>query len=144
MERVSCTGGTRTSAWSSTGAGGWSTSGWKASSRSSQPRSSPSCSLGWACCRPRSPPRPPSLPPPSTWPEASSEPITTCPPVLLGHSHRGPGVGRDAERARGGALGPDRLSGDEGPEELPSQRMGAQVSLAHLLLHRRRLLEPGG
>ena len=50
---ASCGTSTRTSRWSSTGAGGWSTSGSRASSRSSPPPSSRSCSRGSACLQAR-------------------------------------------------------------------------------------------
>src|SRR5262249_28038066 len=64
--------------------------------------------------------------------------------VFLGHVHGSPRLGRDTERPRGGAPSVDRLPGDEGPKNLSPDRMGTQISLAHLFLHRRRLLEPGG
>jgi len=63
---------------SNTGAGGWFTSGWRGSSRSSPPRSLRFSSPGLGYSRSGSRPGHPCSPPLSTSPAASSGPITTC------------------------------------------------------------------
>ena len=140
--RASCTVGTRISAWSNTGAGGWFTSGWRASSRSSPPRSSPSSSPDSGSCRPGSRPRRPCSPPPSTWRAASS-----------GTNHHLYFSGTPTAALAWGAtfsaleVVPLVLIGYQAMKDLRISapgRMGAEVPLADLLLHRGRLLEPGG
>ena len=132
---------TPTSRLSSTGAGGWCISGWKASSRSSPPPSSRSSSRarsdqaghrrqGGAAFGHHLSVRRHHRHLPS--------------PVLLGNADRGAGVGLGVQRARSGAAHAGGLLGSGRSAPRPLDLLGGALQVAHLLLRRRRVLEHGG